>query len=534
MPATYESALDQLVQRAGALYTLPTVALEVVELLNEPHVNPREIRECIERDPALTAKVLKVVNSSLFGLSGEVANVTQAIALLGLNPLKLLVLGFSLPDELFASIAADQLQLYWSGTLNRALAARAVAERYWPRSADDALTAGLLQGVGRLVMLQQLGEPYVQFLTKLQGETGDPLELERYALGFDHCALSAALLRHWHLPEKLAGAIERQSRGGEPRAPQTDEQVLAAALRIADLIAQLVGQRRLSVLPDLLAMGEKCCGMTRPHLTGLVGKLQPQVEQFAAALTVELEVPRNYSQVLMDAHVQLTVAAEQATSSLLAAGGGGDEAECDLLLAEARDLSAAMRSYLYQRPMAAAVGPARRADVARDAVRPPRGRLKIDERPVLEVLTKLLPKCRADRASLSLVLLMLEPHDLTACEPPLVAAHAACVAKALAQQTGCAPQSMQRIDELLAVVLVAGDRYDAVQWAYNLERLSHQSSNPELPADVCEQLEVKAGVAHLAAAPKTFEVVRLWENAKRCLEAARSASGAAVKSIEVY
>ncbi len=115
------------------LYTLPTVAIEVVQLLNEPHVDPREIKACIERDPALTAKVLKVVNSSLFGLSGEVANVTQAIALLGLNPLKLLVLGFSLPDELFASLAADQLQLYWSETLNRAS----------PRGAGRTLLAAL-------------------------------------------------------------------------------------------------------------------------------------------------------------------------------------------------------------------------------------------------------------------------------------------------------------------------------------------------------------------------------------------------------
>lgn len=533
MPATYDSALDQLVQRAGALYTLPTVAIEVVQLLNEPHVDPREIKACIERDPALTAKVLKVVNSSLFGLSGQVANVTQAIALLGLNPLKLLVLGFSLPDELFASLAADQLQRYWSETLNRALAARALAERYWPRSADDALTAGLLQGVGRLVMLQQLGAPYIQFLTKAQHEAGDPLELERFALGFDHCALSAKLLRHWHLPEKLAGAIERQSRAGEPRAPHSDEQVLAAALRMADLIAQLVGQRRLSVLPDLLARGETCCGMTRHHLTELVGKLQPQVEQFAAALTVELEGPRDYTQMLMDAHAHLAVAAELAARQLLTAGEGGDDALCDSLLTEARDLSSALRSYLHHRPCAE-VAPALRTDGARETVRAPRGRLKVDERPVLEALSKLLPHCRANRASLSLVLVQLEPHELSTCDPQFLVEHAWRIAKLLGEKTGCSPHSLQRIDDVVAAILVAGDRYDAVQWAYNLERFAHNAPNAQLPAELCKQLEVKAGIAHLAVIPKTFEAVRLWENAQRCLEAARSASGAAVKSIEVY
>src|SRR5687768_15634427 len=90
------STLDRIVDRCGRLYSLPVVAMRVLELTTSPTVNVKALKDCIENDPALTSKVLRVVNSSLFGLSREVTNLNQALALLGTTPLKLLVLGFSL------------------------------------------------------------------------------------------------------------------------------------------------------------------------------------------------------------------------------------------------------------------------------------------------------------------------------------------------------------------------------------------------------------------------------------------------------
>ena len=70
--------------------------MKVLELTDDPRLDTRTLKECIENDPALTGKLLRVVNSSLFGLSREVSDLNQALALLGTKPLKLLVLGFSL------------------------------------------------------------------------------------------------------------------------------------------------------------------------------------------------------------------------------------------------------------------------------------------------------------------------------------------------------------------------------------------------------------------------------------------------------
>ena len=157
-------SLDQAVERAGALYSLPAVAVEVLQLTNHPTVDVRRLKQCISNDPALVSKVLRVVNSSLFALSREVSDLNQALALLGTKPLKLLVLGFSLPDGLFVGVAGEMLRRYWRRTLTKAVAAREISETLWNLPGDEAFLAGLLQDIGMLVLLQQMGEPYARFL----------------------------------------------------------------------------------------------------------------------------------------------------------------------------------------------------------------------------------------------------------------------------------------------------------------------------------------------------------------------------------
>src|ERR1044072_9650271 len=96
------SQLEEIASRAIALYSRPSVALELVRLADEPRADAKALKECIAQDPALTCKVLRVVNSSLYGLNRPVADLNQAIGFLGIKPLKLLVLGFNLPASLFA------------------------------------------------------------------------------------------------------------------------------------------------------------------------------------------------------------------------------------------------------------------------------------------------------------------------------------------------------------------------------------------------------------------------------------------------
>ena len=211
------ATLDRLAANAEQLYSLPAVAMEVLHLTDNPQVDTRALKECIENDPALTGKILRVVNSSLFGLSREVSDLNQALTLLGTKPLKLLVLGFSLPSGLYAGIEARTLGRYWRRTLTKAVAGRELAERLWHVPGDDAFIAGLLQDVGILLLLQQLGQPYCSSSTACGARALELDALEAEAMGFTHTALSAKMLARWHLPQNLVEAV-----AADPQRPAAD------------------------------------------------------------------------------------------------------------------------------------------------------------------------------------------------------------------------------------------------------------------------------------------------------------------------
>jgi HD-like signal output (HDOD) protein len=280
------SHLEQLATRAMTLYSRPTVAMDVVRLAEQPCVDAAELKRSIEQDPALACKVLRVVNSSLFGLSRPVADLNQAIGLLGIKPLKLLVLGFSLPDSLFAGVAARELRWYWTSTLTRAVSSRMLCEQLWHKPGDEAFIAGLLHDIGILVLLRELGEPYVRFLAGAIKEKCHLAALEQDTLGFDHTQLSAALLARWQLPDRLVDAIATPKKQARLSRMPTAEGELPQILHLAELLVQLVGQRQLEVLSDLLEAGKVYRGMTKSNLAALVEGLQPQVDQLSVVLSL--------------------------------------------------------------------------------------------------------------------------------------------------------------------------------------------------------------------------------------------------------
>ena len=274
---------------------------------------PSALKDCVAQDPALTCKVLRVVNSSLYGLNRPVADLNQAIGLMGIKPLKLLVLGFNLPDALFAEVAARELQWYWTNTLTRAVAARLIAEQLWNQPGDEAFIAGLLQDIGILVLLRELGEPYAKFLTGVIEEKCHLASLEQDTLGFDHIQLSAALLARWQLAAATgrcdcgAEADRRGCRGWTP--PEGD---LPQILHLAEMLMQLVGQAAAARAAGIARGGQDVSRDDQVEAGGAGGRLAAASGSIGArCLSLELTEERDYVQMLLEAHRQMAALSEQ-------------------------------------------------------------------------------------------------------------------------------------------------------------------------------------------------------------------------------
>jgi HD-like signal output (HDOD) protein/GGDEF domain-containing protein len=307
--------LESLVARVGQVYSLPRVAVDVLELTSQPQVDVRRLRQVIEVDPALTAKLLRVVNSSLYGLSREVSDLNQALAVLGTKPLKLLILGFSLPDAMFADVAGDLLEGFWQHTLARAVAAREISQTCGV-AGDEPFIAGLLRDLGQLVLVSELGTSYIEFWRSVSASGASVTALERHSLGFDHTQLTARLLQHWRMPAVLVEAVAAPASdpASGPAAPRSRE--LRHILHVAELSARLLAGRRLEVLPDLIQSAQTLLNVKHAELMAFLAALQSKVAQLADVMSVK-GAGIDYAAVLREAHTRMSEAALDAAAELV-------------------------------------------------------------------------------------------------------------------------------------------------------------------------------------------------------------------------
>ena len=136
------SIIDK-VKAADNLPSLPTVAMEVLRMTQAEDVSVADIATVVQQDPALTGKILKVVNSSLFGMPREISSVQQAMMVLGLRTVKVMVLSFSLVDTMNqGGNGAFDIDAFWRRSLTCSAAARLLSKHMAPRLAEEACVAG--------------------------------------------------------------------------------------------------------------------------------------------------------------------------------------------------------------------------------------------------------------------------------------------------------------------------------------------------------------------------------------------------------
>ncbi|HOM19086.1 MAG TPA: HDOD domain-containing protein, partial [Thermoguttaceae bacterium] len=316
MKSQLDILVERFLQRAGALYSLPAVAVKVLQLADDPQLDTPRLKECIENDPALTSRILRVVNSSLFGLTSPVADLGQALTLLGVKPLKLLVLGFSLPEGLYAGVSADVLQWYWRRTLTKAVAARQLCQTLWRKPGDDAFLVGLLQDLGMLLLIQSVGPTYQEFVQRVRSMGKDLIALQRQVLGFDHTALTARLLAHWRLPEGVVRWISWEEIHQRLQEPAPQPPVLAQVIHLAEGLARVLADRQPEYLNEVLTAGAKYRGLTQNQLEAITADLETKVTQLAEVLHLNLPPTEDYRAVLLEAHRRLSEAAAEAVQTL--------------------------------------------------------------------------------------------------------------------------------------------------------------------------------------------------------------------------
>jgi HD-like signal output (HDOD) protein/GGDEF domain-containing protein len=527
--------LSAFVERARGLYTLPAVAVKVLELTASPQVDARALKNCIENDPALAAKLLRVVNSSLFGLSRQVSDLNQALALLGVKPLKLLVLGFSLPKALFEGLETETLAQYWRRALTKAAAAREFGEAAARRDSDEAFIAGLLQDLGQLALLQDLGEPYIALLHRARQEPCDFAARELSALGFDHAMLSARLLDHWGLPETLTTAIAQRQEIEQLASLPDDCCALPQTLHLAELAAQVLAEGQADALAELHEAASRYSGLSPEQIGGLLRTVSEKIEPLADALDLELSQGHDRDKILAEAQARLAGIKDAAIGEFTQAA---DETRA---WREVESLRNTLHTFLARglgAPPRGETPPVkdRPADSAGPSHPPSAGHSTGERREpgLVGQVEATVGRCRQGRKAASVMAIAVDNAPALAFASGAEGVRRAVQLVMAAARSNCETNCVcfPVGESRAAVVLEDCDRSQAVALARRVMATAAQCASAR--QEWFGGLTLSIGAATLALPPRNFPPQELIDAAWRCLSAAQTSGGNVIKSIDIY
>lgn len=185
------------------LPTLPSVVLRVNQALMDNLATIDSVSEIIGRDPALTSKVLRLANSSYYGLSYHVDTLARAITVLGFNAIRSLAATVSV----FKIFGRDMKGL-WHHSLGCAIASKALVHRMDTELQEKAFICGLIHDIGKVVIAQNLPGETTEVLRRLEdGNAVDMAEIEKDLIGFTHPEVGALIAEKWHFPKEFSLAI---------------------------------------------------------------------------------------------------------------------------------------------------------------------------------------------------------------------------------------------------------------------------------------------------------------------------------------
>ena len=230
--------MEHILSQLKALPALPEIVYQLTALIDNPNSTAGDLAKVISIDQSLTARLLRLVNSSYYAFRSRISKVSHAISLIGFNAIKNIVLSLSLIDAFRKREKDEGLDgaTFWEHSIGVASAARTLAEKSGYSSPEEAFVAGLIHDIGKVVYDMISPSEYRIVLNEARTRQRTVRAVEKEYFGYGHAELGGELARSWNLPEQLRLALM------EHHDPQP-ESVLARIVSLADTIckARMVG-----------------------------------------------------------------------------------------------------------------------------------------------------------------------------------------------------------------------------------------------------------------------------------------------------
>lgn len=265
--------LHAVVDRIEKLPTLPVVVAQILSLVESPETSAVDVNRVIANDQALTAKILKLVNSPFYGFSRQISTVTQAVVILGFKTIKSLALSATV-FEIFGGRGKAQFdrQAFWEHSIGTAVAAQIIAKKMRYPLIEEAFIAGIVHDLGKVVLDQFLPREFAGILAWRDEKKCSLRAAEKAVLGVDHAAIGGWLAARWHLPAPLQQAIAYHHDVAKTDAGE----LLPAIIHLADLLARTrgIGSGGDNIIPELQEPAWDRLRLVQADLEGILRDLE--------------------------------------------------------------------------------------------------------------------------------------------------------------------------------------------------------------------------------------------------------------------
>jgi len=203
-----QASSHSLIAGAVELFSLPDIYFQVSEMISDPRFSIEDIGQVIVKDPALSARLLKLVNSPFYGFQAKIDTISRAIIVVGIDDLKNLLLATSVIDT-FNKIPCELVDMtaFWMSSVHCGVTARLLAKESSVLHCERLFLAGLLHNIGSLIFYHKMPETSLKVLLAAANDKNLIGGLEQEIIGFNHADLGGELIKSWGLPESLYETI---------------------------------------------------------------------------------------------------------------------------------------------------------------------------------------------------------------------------------------------------------------------------------------------------------------------------------------
>ena len=228
---------DKVLQAMHELPPLPMAVQKLLAVMRDENSSAVDVNQVISSDQALAGKILKLVNSSYYGMSGEISTVTRAVVVLGFSGVRNVAMGFGMISAM-KKLGGTSMAAFWDHALAAGAGAQAVAEQMGPQhDPDEAFIAGLMHDIGHVVLAGAAPDEW-RTAQDAAAAGGDIIAVEKDGLGMSHASVGERLMQFWQLPENLQASVRWHH---NVKTICGREQPLATVVALGDVLACIHG-----------------------------------------------------------------------------------------------------------------------------------------------------------------------------------------------------------------------------------------------------------------------------------------------------